>query len=530
MKTGNRIVSDGMVLQRGKDFVLTGSGKKDEKVRAVFSGTALRDTVSGDRKSVELKCETRCANNTYEICFPNLPAGGPYELLIMCGKNVTKVSDILVGDVFFMSGQSNMELDVNWIYHSFQEEIDSFACHAIRQFKVPIDYNFDRVQEDVSGGRWVSAAGESKMSFGAIGFFMAKKLYETNHIPIGLIQTAVPGCPIESFLTKENVSLYQNIKLPQACHSREAMKAQIEKELSEWQLRVDQMMEEDRKASLSDEQNVVVPILLENKREPAGIYTFRKCVRLPENPVQDAVLHLGILIEADVTYVNNVLVGQTEYQYPPRRYVMPKEILHKGENEIVVKLLATNGVGRFWEKQKYELELGDTSYDLTGVWQFRKGCFSSEAFFAKTFFEYFPYGVYNAMLAPLMDYPVRAVLWYQGESNTGDPDRYYEKMKTLIQQFRVQMGQSVPFYYVQLAYYEDPADLDGRGWETIRREQERVQDITDTHMIISGDVGSATDLHPQNKKAIGERMAKLLSIESEQTSDTYERKSETGKK
>jgi len=493
VKIGNQIVSDGMVVQREESLVLTGVGIEDEQVLISFAG---------------MKKSTLCKNGSYTVTFDKIVPGGPYELTVFSGGETTTVKDILVGDVFFMCGQSNMELDVNWIYHSFEEEIDNFDCDAIRQFKVPIDYNFDQVQSDVTDGKWVKAQGEAKKSFGAIGFFMAKKLYEKRQIPVGLIQTAVPGCPIESFLTQENVNTFQTIQLPEICHSKAGMKEKIEQELSDWQQRIDEMMEQDRKASKPKYQNVVVPVLLENNQEQAGIYTFRKVVELPKQPSKDAVLRLGLLIEADYTYVNGILVGQTEYQYPPRYYEIPKELLQAGKNEIVVKLIATNGVGRFWEKQKYELVTEDATYDLSGVWQYYKGAFSTEPFFQKTFFEYLPYGVYNAMVAPLMDYKVCGILWYQGESNTGSPERYYEKMKTLIEQFRSQIGQEkLPFYYVQIAYYEDPADPERNGWKAIREEQEKVQNIHDTYMIISGDVGSATDLHPQNKKVIGERIA-----------------------
>ena len=188
MELGHRLVSDGMVLQRGEDFFLSGTAK-GEKVSVRFAGS---------RK------EVRCSGGRFEACFEKPGAGGPYTLEV-CGEGIScKIEDILVGDVYFMSGQSNMELDINWVYHSFAEEIDAWNCDQVRQFKVPVSYNFVEPQQDTDGGSWVKAQGEAKNTFGAIGFFMAKKLYGEKHIPIGLIQTAVPGCPIESFLTKEN--------------------------------------------------------------------------------------------------------------------------------------------------------------------------------------------------------------------------------------------------------------------------------------------------------------------------------------
>ena len=157
--------------------------------------------------------------------------------------------------------------------------------------------------------------------------------------------------------------------------------------------------------------------------------------------------------------------------------------------------------------------LGDVykRQDLTGVWRYRMGKFSPEGFFPKTFYEYLPCGVYQAMIAPLMEAKAAALLWYQGESNTAEPEGYLEKFKLLVRQFRDGLGQpDLPVYYVQLAGYEDPCDPDGTGWESIRRQQEQAQEIPGANMIVSMDVGYPTDLHPQNKKAIGERIAERI--------------------
>lgn len=499
MKTGSRIVSDGMVLQRGKDFVLTGQGKNGTTVTAYFAGQAKK---------------ALCEDGSYRFCFSNLEAGGPYELCIAqegSAQPDCTVKDILVGDVYLMSGQSNMELDIGCVYHSFEKEIDSFNCDKIRQFKVPVDYDFNAPLEDVAAGGWKKAVGEEKKTFGAIGFFMAKSLYED--VPIGLIQTAVPGCPIESFLKPETVSRFQNIELDDICRDREKMRLQILKEEEEWNRRIHSLLEKDNALKKREWKPTDIPLLLREKPDSqSGIYTFRKKIELEEAPIQDGVLKLGILIEADFTYVNGTQVGQTDYQYPPRRYTVPAVLLKKGENEITVKVLVTNGICRFWEEQEYSLTIDGKCYDLEGDWEYSKGAFQAEPFTPKTFFEYFPYGVYHAMTAPLGDYPVCGLLWYQGESNTGNPQRYGEKFQALVEQYREQLGSpKLPVYYVQLADYRDMNDPSGEGWAAIRASQEQsAKEIEHVYMIVSKDAGSATDLHPQNKKVIGERIAEAV--------------------
>ncbi|WP_283683856.1 sialate O-acetylesterase [Parablautia sp. Marseille-Q6255] len=497
MEWGHRIISNGMVLQQEEDFILTGAAADGELVKITFAEEEKE--VFGER-------------GRFCVRFEKIKAGGPFSLTVTRGGYRETVEDILVGDIYFMSGQSNMELDINWVYYSFQKEIDETYCDAIRQFKVPISYDFTQEWSDVSGGEWKKAIGEDKKTFGALGFFMAKKLYERYRVPIGLIQTAVPGCPIESFMTKENAEKFQQVVLDEKCVSQEAMRKQKEKEEHDWEMRVQEMLRADDDFPQGSWKRTVIPFLREESQDSqAGIYEFRKMVELEKKPEKDAVLKLGLLIEADVTYVNGKMVGKTDYQYPPRRYIVPHGLLHAGKNEIIVKVIVTNGICRFWEKLEYSLEVDGTIIDLTGVWQMRKGKFSSEGFFKKTFWEYLPYGVYNAMLAPLMEIPVKAFLWYQGESNTGDPENYCKKFAVLIEQFREAMKRpDLPVYYVQIAYYEDPADVDGNGWKQLRREQEKAQMLPHVNMTVSGDVGSPTDLHPQNKKVIGERIAQQI--------------------
>lgn len=506
MEWGHRIISNGMVLQQEEDFILTGSAAEGELVKITFA---------------EEEKEVFGEQGRFCVCFKKIKAGGPFSLTVTRNGHCETVEDILVGDIYFMSGQSNMELDINWVYYSFQKEIDETHCDAIRQFKVPISYDFTKEWSDVSGGEWKKAIGEDKKTFGALGFFMAKKLYERYGVPIGLIQTAVPGCPIESFMTKANAEKFQRIVLDERCVSQEAMRMQKEKEEHDWSMRVQKMLKADEKSPKGSWKRTVIPFLQEESQdEQAGVYAFRKIIELEKAPEKDAVLKLGLLIEADVTYVNGKMVGKTDYQYPPRRYIVPRELLHAGKNEIEVKVIVTNGICRFWEKLEYSIEIDGRIIDLTGVWQMRKGQFSPDGFFKKTFWEYLPYGVYNAMLAPLMDVPIKALLWYQGESNTGNPENYCKKFETLVERLRKALKQpELPVYYVQIAFYEDPADADGNGWKQLRLEQEKAQALPHVYMTVSGDVGSSTDLHPQNKKAIGERIAQQI-IENSETRKT----------
>lgn len=248
MEWGHRIVSNGMVLQQQEDFILTGTAADGELVKITFAGEEKE--VLGEQ-------------GRFCVCFKKIKAGGPFSLTVTRSGHSETVEDILVGDLYFMSGQSNMELDIDWVYYSFQKEIDETHCDAIRQFKVPISYDFTNEWSDVSGGEWKKAIGEDKKTFGALGFFMAKKLYERYGVPIGLIQTAVPGCPIESFLSKENAEKFCQVVLDEKCASQEEMRVQKEKEEHDWEMRVQEMLREDEAFPSGSRRRTVIPFLSE---------------------------------------------------------------------------------------------------------------------------------------------------------------------------------------------------------------------------------------------------------------------------
>lgn len=496
MKINHKMISDHMVLQRGEAFSLTGETD------------ATNVTVNMNGKVYEANVN----QGNFEAIIPadDMVTGGPYELTINEESNTVTYKDVLIGDVFFMAGQSNMEFPVSGIYANYKDQVDEFDSEFVRQFKVPTSYDFHEIYTDVPAGKWVNAIGDDKADFGAIGFFMAKKLYLENKVPIGLIQVAVPGCPIESFISEENLKTL-GIEFDVSNLNNKWMAEKIQEENDNWNSRVAHLLSEDEKINHTYKKTIV-PVLIDCDEDScAGVFTFKRKVNLKNVPEEDGILKLGLIVEIDETYVNGVKVGTSEHQYLTRRYTVPKSVLKQGENEIVIKVIATNGICRLWEKLEYSLTVGDETIDLTGVWEYSKGYFEKEEFFTRTFFEYKPIGCYNAMIAPFEGLKAKGILFYQGESNTDKPEGYKEKFEVFINQVRKLFDQpELPIYYVQLAGYEDINDEGGYRWEALRLEQEKAQSIKNAYMIISKDVGSPTDLHPQNKLALGERIANLI--------------------
>ncbi len=508
MDINSSILSDGMVLQRGRNIRITGSG---------IEGTLI--TVKFQHE--EYKCIVQ--SGKWDVTLTALQTGGPFELSVDSVRETIAIKDILVGDVYLMSGQSNMDLSIQWVYQSFKEEIDGDSFTDIRQFKVPIAYDFEKPQIEVPKGRWSKAEGSDLFEFGAAGYFFAKELYQKYQIPIGLIQTAVPGAPIEAFMEKgcleeKYYPEFENKLCLHANFIKKELKKE-EKKNKKWheELRNNDLGLTDKKWYEKDYDDKAwevcsLPVLINDTaiKEKSAIIWFRKDIFLSEDISADGILNLGMIIEEDSAYVNGVCVGSTDYQYPRRRYEVPKEVLQKGINSICVRAAVADSICRFWEKRDYSLEVNGMKYDLTGEWKYCYGTILSAKAPGKTFFEYKPTGVYNAMLAPLISYPISAVLWYQGESNALNYEGYSQKFEKLITLFRKNYKDAqLPFFYVQLANYEEPHDhlTNGMSWAFLREEQKKALTIPNTEMVVSIDAGDETDLHPQDKKTIGYRLS-----------------------
>ena len=501
------LISDGMVLQRDAQVKIWGNAIPDECITLTFMDKAY---------------STKCDKDGYfEIVLNNLPPGGPYNMTISCKDVQKEIKDVLVGDVWVLGGQSNMELPILRTLDLYEDEVKNSENPDIRHFIVPLSYNFHKPQEDISGGNWISVNPEDVYEFSAVGYFFAKIINEKYKIPIGLIRTAVGGTPAEAWLSEKTVSKFERfLSSLNRCKDDDYVKNTIDTEqrrYSDWYKRLD---EKDKGlcektvpwfSEEYDDRNwntIYLPRSFKatELEKIKGSIWFRKEIYLDEKPSKEKVkLILGTLVDADETYVNGMMVGNTEYRYPPRRYTFPADVLKKGKNIIAVRLIVTHNIGSFIKDMPYKLDLGGCKIDLTGQWKYCVGT-EMERLEEFTFFQYKPTGVYNAMIYPLRKYSIKGILRYQGESNTGYPYDYKEIFEAVIEDWRNtwNMGE-IPFLYVQLANYEDPNG--GNGWCHLRERQRRALEIPNTGMAVTIDVGGYNELHPQNKKAVGERLA-----------------------
>ena len=242
-----------------------------------------------------------------------------------------------------------------------------------------------------------------------------------------------------------------------------------------------------------------------------GIVWFRRSFELNDSAEnKKAKLNLGRIVDADSVFVNGKFVGNTTYQYPPRRYDIPEGLLSSGENTISVKILNERGRGGFVTDKPYELIVEGNKIDLAGPWKYKLGA-TAEPLEPQTFYRWKPEGLFNAMIHPLLNYKIKGVIWYQGESNTGDPSNYEAMFSDMIRDWRKKWNQKpedFPFLFVQLTNfmesYKEPTDS---NWARLREAQLKTLDVPKTGMAVTIDIGEWNDIHPLNKKDVGKRLA-----------------------
>ena len=490
------IFKDGAVLQRGMEIKIWGTFHSEKEIVLEFCGSTYKTT----------------SNNKgyFEFILPKMEAGGSYEMKI----DSLILKDIKIGDVFILSGQSNMETPMERLRRLFPEEFGSPNEDNIRQYTVFPNFNFNDNNDEIVDSSWVSVNESSIDSFSAVGYFFAKKLYETNRVPIGLILAAVGGTPIESWMSRSSLCAWpEKLKLADECkidgfmqnieeedNKREkewfSILNKYDRGLNEKWFLEEFPLEGFKKISLTHPWDIVPDL------KAPGVVWLIKDVTLDQDQAQEASLILGCIVDADDVYVNGEHIGGTTYKYPPRDYAVNN--LKKGLNRIAIRVVAVHGMGGFVENKSYKLLLGDKEICLLGGW-FYKRSVSMPELSPRTFFRNRPTGNYNAMIKPLHPLKVKGVLWYQGESNTGEPHGYNDKFESMLKDWRKGWGYTLPFLYVQLANFSPKGPL--MNWELLREEQRMGLNIEETRMVVTMDAGETNDIHPLDKKRVGERLA-----------------------
>lgn len=509
------IFGDNMVLQREKPITVWGWAKAKEKVTINFhdqTKTTVADKAG--KWSVKLDSEK---------------AGGPYTLIVS-GKNSVTLTNILVGEVWICSGQSNMEWPVRMASNAAQE-IAEANYPQIRHIKIP-NVVASTPQADFASGDWKVCSPETAGDFTAVGYFFAVKLAKELNVPVGLINTSWGGTHSETWTSRE---AFQNsdefksmiasvpvLNLDEINKKRTAENA-LRLEALQGKVTVTQQEVERWKSPDDDDAAwpvMQIPALWEESVFPGldGIVWLRKTFSVsPADAGRAAELYLGMIDDSDETYVNGVKVGGLTAQYnTPRVYTIREGLLKAGRNVISVRVTDTGGGGGIYgPADQVKITIGDRTESLAGTWKLRVENMTSTGSIGPNDY---PTLLFNAMLNPLIPFTIQGAIWYQGESNAGRAFQYRKAFPLMITDWRKHWGQGdFPFYFVQLSSFNDRNGNSNAGsaWAELREAQAMTLKLPNTGMAVTTDVGEANDIHPRNKKDVGYRLAAIA------LTDTY---------
>lgn len=503
-----RLISDGMILQRDTKLKIWGWAATNEKLSLKFNGKIYKTKASAD--------------GNWSVMLPPVKSGGPYTLTITASNSIT-IKDILFGDVFFCSGQSNMVHQLNIHDITYAADIKSANYPEIRQFLVPVSNNLGAPKNDLPDGSWKAAIGEQVRPFSAVAYFFAKKIYDKYRVPIGLINASVGGTPIEAWTSEDGLKEFPALQTTIQKNKDTAYVNDLNRKAANANRPVASKDKGTMESPKWFETNYIpkewrpinIPGYWEDQgiKDLNGVVWYRKEIDIPASMIgKPAKVFLGRIVDADALYINGKQVGTTTYMYPQRRYAIGADVLKAGKNIFVVKVTNNSGKGGFVPDKPYCIFTGNDTIDLKGTWQYKVG----EVFLPRTDAvvvginaQNQPTALYNAMVAPVINYSIKGILWYQGESNGSRGAEYAKLQPAQIADWRNKWQQAdIPFLYVQLPNFMDANYLPSESqWAELREAQLKSLSVPATAMVVAIDLGEWNDIHPDNKKDVGERLA-----------------------
>ena len=502
-----RLVRDSMIFQRDTKVKIWGWASAKEKIKVSFQNKKYNTAAD--------------ANGNWMIVLSPMKAGGPYTMNIDAINHLT-INNILIGDVWICSGQSNMVHQMILHRELYEDDIAKANYPEIRQFWIPTLTDLQKLHDDLPTGYWKSANPQDVLQFSAVAYFFAKTIYQKYHVPIGLINSSVGGPGIEAWISEEGLKQFPSVldkiqKNKDTAYintiNRTALAANANRPKPTDKGLIGPMPWYDTSYAGKGWHNISLPGYWEDQgiKDLDGIVWYRKEIDVPASMTGvDAKVFLGRIVDADFLYVNGKLAGNTTYQYPQRRYQLPAGLLKPGKNIFVIRVINNSGKGGFVADKPYYISAGGQKIDLKGEWQYKVGdAFSKQNSAAPIALEYQPTALFNAMVAPLINYTIKGILWYQGEGNISNASDYEKLLPAMIADWRGRWKQNdVPFIYVQLPNFGEVQYLPSESpWAVLREAQLKTLSVPNTGIAVAIDLGEWNDIHPMNKKDVGIRLA-----------------------
>lgn len=503
-----KLISNGMVLQRDTKIKIWGWSAPNEKIAFDFIG-----------KKYKAKANDK---GEWELLLQNLKAGGPYAMKIIASNSI-EINDILIGDVWICSGQSNMAMTVNEVRNLYENEIANSENRFIRTFEVPRELDFITARTDLKNGSWKEANPINVLKFSATAYFFAKELYSTLKIPIGLVNTSWGGTFAEAWMSEETLKPFPNsyneiqiLKKPDYVTNLINTEKELEKNWNTDLIKNDDGGETknnwaSNSTKTGDWDEVKVPGFWNTSSlgNINGVVWYKKEIEVSKNSTtNESLLQLGTIMGSDFTYINGKLIGKTSGGTTLRTYKIPANTFLEGKNTITVRIIKNRGNGGFSPGLAYKIIANDEVIDLTGVWKYKLG--AKLAPLPETVnFHWKPMGLYNAMIEPLKKYTFKGAIWYQGEANAKRPKEYAQILPALITNWRTVFNNPImPFLFVQLPNFMKAKELPSESnWALLRESQLKTLSIPYTGMATTIDLGEWDDIHPHRKKEVGTRLA-----------------------
>lgn len=502
------LVRDSMILQRDAKIKIWGWASPKEKIQISFQNKKYK-TIADE-------------NGNWKVSFSPMKAGGPYVMNIDASNHII-LHNILIGDVWLCSGQSNMVHQMYLHRIRYEEDIANANYPQIRQFWVPNVTDLQHPQQNIPTSYWKAANPTDVLQFSAVAYFFAKKIYDKYHVPIGLINASVGGPGIETWMSEESLKEFPGFtklieRNKDTAYVNGFNRAVAIKNASLPKPHDKGLLQPIRWYDTSyipkGWRTIAIPGYWEDQgvKNLDGIVWYRKEIMVPASLINVPVkLFMGRIVDADFIYVNGKLIGNTTYQYPQRRYDIPTGVLKEGKNIITIRVINYFNKGGFVPDKPYYLATKNDTIHLTGYWQYKVGSvfMPNQKTAAGIDLEYQPTSLYNAMIAPLINYSIKGFLWYQGEGNISNAPVYGKLLSTMIKDWRCKWQQGdLLFLYVQLPNLGDmqyqPSES---NLAVLRQGQLNTLSVPNTQMAITIDVGEWNDIHPDRKKPVGDRLA-----------------------
>ncbi len=492
-----------MVLQRRKPVPVWGWASPSETVTV---------TLNKQTKSVKAGKDGK-----WRVALDPMEAGGPYQMLVKGKTNTVTFDDVLAGEVWICSGQSNMEWPLSAAANG-KEEVKTANYPTIRQLLVKKETSL--ALNDNLEGSWSVCTPQTAPAFTAVGYFFAKQLQQDLNVPIGLINTSWGGTHSETWTSREAMNRDEDLRLvAQKLPATPEEVTQRGKDRSETLIRAQQgtlptTTDEQTWAStnLNDSQwkTMNMPGDWEWGGLPTldGVVWFRQTITIADgSKLQKMILQIGSVDDSDSTFVNGQLVGKKSGG-GLREYALPDGLLKPGQNVIAIRVADHGGSGGLMGRPDQLHLLGNNGdIPLAGQWKYRIAQVFPSSY--KPGPNTFGTQLFNAMVNPLVPYAIAGTIWYQGESNAGRAYQYRRTFPLMIQDWRQHWGYDFPFLFVQLANYNagNGDSRHGSNWAELREAQTMTLQLPNTGMAVTSDIGERADIHPKNKQDVGKRLA-----------------------